>query len=36
MKTKLNALERADKGELVKDCFPVTFGEITVKEWNKI
>lgn len=34
MKTKLNALERTDKGELVKDCCPVTFGEI--KEWNKI
>jgi len=31
VKTKLNALERADKGELVKNCCPVTFGQDNCK-----
>lgn len=38
LKTKLNALERVDKGGLVKKCCPVIIhlGKTTIKEWNKI
>lgn len=36
MKTKLNALETVDKGELVKIAAQIHLGKTTVKEWNTI
>lgn len=37
MKTKLNALERIDKGEMVKKiAAQLRLGKTAVKEWSKI
>lgn len=36
MKTKLNALGRADKGDLVKIAAQLHLGKTAVKEWGKL